>query len=162
MPAGGPWSMIEIIDFDNKYADDFRQLNLEWLHQYNLTEAHDLELINDPQGTIINTGGCIFLAKEQDTIAGCAGLMKTKNGEYELVKMAVRERFRSRGISKQLLTRCLEEARQLGAKKVTLLSNHQLERALHLYKQFGFKDVPVDDSPFELADVKMELVLKAE
>jgi putative acetyltransferase len=154
--------MITIIDFEDKYAAGFRQLNLEWLQQYNLTEAHDLEILNDPRGTIIGSGGCIFLAMEQDTIAGCAGLMKTKHNEYELVKMTVAEAFRGRGISKLLLGHCMEKAKQLRAKKITLLSNHQLVTALHLYKQFGFTNVPVDHSPFELADVKMELVLPAE
>jgi putative acetyltransferase len=153
---------MEIINFDNKYADNFRQLNLEWLNKYNLAEAHDRQILNDPQGTIINSGGYIFLAKEQDAIVGCAGLMKVNEEQYELVKMSVAPGFRGLGISKLLLNHCLSTAKQLKAKKITLLSNHQLERALHLYKQFGFKEIPLDHSPFDLADVKMELELSAE
>jgi putative acetyltransferase len=152
---------MELIFFEDRYADDFKQLNMEWLRKYNLTEAHDVEILNDPQGTIIRPGGCIFLAREDETIAGCAGLMKVNDDEYELVKMTVAEAFRGTGLSKQLLTRCLQEAKKMNAKKVSLLSNHQLETALRLYKQFGFKDIPVGVSPFELADVKMELELTA-
>ena len=152
---------MEIINFDNKYAEDFRELNLEWLRKYNLTEAHDLQMLNDPQGTIINRGGYIFLAKEQDAIVGCAGLMKVNEEEYELVKMTVAPGFRGLGISKRLLNHCLEKAKQLKAKKVTLLSNQQLERALQLYRKFGFKNIPLGHSPFDLADVKMELELSA-
>jgi ribosomal protein S18 acetylase RimI-like enzyme len=150
---------MEIIDFEDKYEEDFRKLNLEWLYKYNLAESHDLEVLADPRGTIIERGGCIFLAKEKDTIAGSAALMKAGDHEYELAKMTVAKSFRGLGISKLLLTRCLEEAKKSGAKKVILFSNHQLETALHLYRQFGFKDIPVEDSPFETADVKMELVL---
>jgi putative acetyltransferase len=152
---------MELIFFEDRYADDFKQLNMEWLRKYNLTEAHDVEILNDPQGTIIRPGGCIFLAREDETIAGCAGLMKVNDDEYELVKMTVAEAFRGTGLSKQLLTRCLQEAKKMNAKKVSLLSNHQLETALRLYKKFGFKDIPVGVSPFELADVKMELELTA-
>ena len=153
---------MEIIDFEDKYEEDFRNLNLEWLYKYNLAESHDLEVLSDPQGTIIKPGGCIFLARENDSIAGCAGLMKMSDGVYELVKMAVADSFRGKGISKVLLTCCIDKAKKLGAKKLILFSNHQLETALHLYKQFGFTNIPVEDSPFETADVKMELILHAE
>ncbi|MEO5592481.1 MAG: GNAT family N-acetyltransferase [Chitinophagaceae bacterium] len=153
---------MEIIDFEDKYEEDFRNMNLEWLYKYNLAESHDLEVLNDPQGTIIKPGGCIFLARENDIIAGCAGLMKMNDGGYELVKMSVAHPFRGRGISKLLLTCCIDKAKKLSAKKLILFSNHQLETALHLYKQFGFTNIPVEDSPFETADVKMELILSAE
>ena len=149
---------MEIIDFEDQYAADFKELNLEWLYKYNLAESHDLHVVNDPRGTIIDRGGCIFLAKENDTIAGTAALMKEHDGVYELAKMTVAPGFRGRGISKLLMTRCLDEAKALGAKRLVLFSNHQLETAIHLYRQFGFKDIPVEDSPFETADVKMELV----
>ena len=153
---------MEIIDFEDRYAADFKELNMEWLELYNLTEAHDLEILNDPQGTVIRPGGCIFLARENGIIAGCAGLMKVDADEYELIKMTVATGFRGRGLSKILLGHCLEKAKQLGAKKISLLSNHQLQTALTLYKQFGFKDVAVGHTPYELADVKMELLLNAE
>ena len=151
--------MIEIINFEDKYAAVFKQLNMQWLQHYNLTEAHDLEILNDPHGTIISPGGCVFLAKEGEAFAGCAGLMKVNDDEFELVKMTVAPDFRGKGISKLLLTHCIERATALKAKKVSLLSNHQLVTAIKLYKQFGFKDVPVGHTPFELADVKMELQL---
>jgi len=116
-------------------------------------------VVNDPRGTIINRGGCIFLAKENEIIAGTAALMKEHDGVYELAKMTVAKGFRGRGISKLLMKRCLDEAKALGAKRLILFSNHQLETAIQLYRKFGFKDIPVEDSPFETADVKMELVL---
>ena len=150
---------MEIINFEDKYANDFRQLNLEWLYKYNLAESHDLEIVNNPRGTIIDNGGCIFLAKEQGAIAGTAALMKESNDVYELAKMSVAPGFRGMGISKLLLTRCLTEAKKLGAKRIILFSNHQLETALHLYRQFGFINIPVTGSPFETADIKMELML---
>ncbi|MGO8055658.1 hypothetical protein AB9E30_35935, partial [Rhizobium leguminosarum] len=48
--------MIEIIDYSDIYAADFKQLNLEWLDKYNLTESHDLMVLNDPTGTILDRG----------------------------------------------------------------------------------------------------------
>jgi len=152
--------MIEIISYQSRYQPDFKRLNLEWLDKYNLTESHDLEILNDPEGTLIARGGCIFLAKDSDEIIGTAGLWKENDSTYELVKMAVEPRHQGKGISKLLLDHCLVAAKQLGAKKIFLFSNSQLTTALKLYEQYGFRHVAVVDSPFETADVKMELMLK--
>ena len=54
---------IEIIEYIDKYNADFKRLNLEWLDKYNLTESHDLMVLNDPKGTILDRGGFIWLAK---------------------------------------------------------------------------------------------------
>ncbi len=150
--------MIEIIAFENKYAASFKKINLEWLDKYQLTESHDLMVLDDPEGTIIKRGGCIFLAIDGMELAGSAALMKEPDGIFELAKMTVRPDYQGRGISKLLLQRCLDEATKLKAKKITLFSNHQLQKAIQLYQQFGFKHVPVTDSPFTTADIKMELL----
>lgn len=151
--------MIEIIEFEDAYAVAFKTMNLEWLDKYHLTESHDLMVLNDPKGTIIDNGGCIFLAREGEEIAGSAALMKEHEGVYELAKMTVTKKYQGRGISKLLLQRCLQEAKNIRAKKIILFSNHQLQTALKLYEQFGFRHIPVEDSPFLTADVKMELLL---
>ena len=49
------------------------------------------------------------------------------------------------------------KVKELGGQKLILFSNHQLQTALKLYTKYGFKNVEVTDSPFETADVKMEL-----
>ena len=103
--------MIEIINYESKYQPDFKRLNLEWLEKYNLAESHDLEILDDPDGTVIAGGGCIFLAKDKEKIIGSAGLWKENDQEYELVKMAVDAAYRGQGISKILLDRCLAEAK---------------------------------------------------
>jgi GNAT superfamily N-acetyltransferase len=151
--------MIELIEYQTRYHREFKSLNLEWLDKYNLTESHDLEVLNDPEGTVIARGGCIFLAKEGDEIIGTAGLWKESEEEYELVKMTVAPAYRGKGISKLLLERCLLAAKELGAEKIILYSNSQLKTALGLYEKYGFRHVPVTGAPFLTADVKMELSL---
>jgi putative acetyltransferase len=151
--------MIELIPYENKYQPDFKRLNLEWLDKYNLTESHDLEILDDPQGTVIARGGCIFLAKEGDVVIGTAGLWKENDEEYELVKMTVDPASRGKGISKMLLERCLNEAKSRNAKRIILYSNSQLKTALGLYEKYGFRHIEVKDAPFLTADVKMELSL---
>jgi GNAT superfamily N-acetyltransferase len=150
---------IRIIPYRDEYRTVFKELNLEWLDYYNLTEGHDLKILNDPRGTIIDKGGYIWVAQADGKIVGSAGLAKEEEGVYELVKMAVTERYRGHGISRLLIERCLYKAREIGARKVTLYSNHQLERAIGLYEKYGFYHVELVNSPLETADIRMELVL---
>lgn len=151
--------MIVIIPYEEKYQPGFKRVNLEYLDKYHLTETHDLEILDHPEEKIIARGGCIFLAMDEESVVGTAGLAKEKEGMFELVKMAVDPAWRGRGISKLLLERCLEEAKKLKAEKIVLFSNSQLHIALKLYEKYGFRHVKVTDSPFITADVKMELSL---
>lgn len=151
--------MTEIIDYSDKYLDDFRELNLEWLDGYGLTETHDLEIINHPREKILDSGGFIYLAKSGERIIGTAGLVNAGNGLYELVKMSVAPAFRGQGISKMLIEKCLNKAKELKALKIFLYSNSRLTRALSLYQKYGFVHVDPAGSPLQTADVKMELSL---
>ena len=151
--------MIEICPFEDRFAGAFKEMNLEWLDKYGLTESHDIQVLNDPRGTIITPGGFIFLALEDDLPVGSAALMKEGDNHFELAKMSVIPAMRGRGISKLLISRCIDKAIESGAERLFLFSNHQLTTALQLYTGFGFNHVPVVDSPFETADVRMELDL---
>jgi len=151
--------MVEIIEYADCYAGDFRELNLEWLDRYGLAEPYDLEIINDPQRTVLDKGGFIYLAKDGEKIVGSAGLAKENNSVYELVKMSVAPAFRGKGIARMLIEKCLDKARQVGAGKVFLYSNSQLTTAIALYEKYGFMHVDASNSPLLTADVKMELAL---
>lgn len=151
--------MVELIEYTDQYAPDFKRINLEWLSQYNLMEDRDLDMLNDPRQMILNKGGAIYLAKTNDTIIGSAALIDEHDGVYELAKMTVVPVWQGRGISKLLLEKCLSRAKELKAKKIILFSNHQLRTALELYLKYGFEHVEVTDSPFVTADVKMEMLL---
>lgn len=152
-------SEVEVILYEDRYADDFRRLNLEWLDKYHLTEEYDLVVLDDPRGKVLDSGGVIYLAKAGDEIVGSAGLMKEHEGVYELVKMAVTEQWQGKGISKLLLDKCLAFAREHGFKMVTLYSNSQLQRAIKMYEKYGFRHVKLENSPLLTADVRMELTL---
>jgi N-acetylglutamate synthase-like GNAT family acetyltransferase len=150
--------MPRIIEYTDAHALDFKRINVEWLEKYNLLEDHDLQMLDDPRGTIINHGGVIYLAEDGGSIIGSAALIHEHDGIYELAKMTVVPTWRGKGISKLLLEKCIDTARTLGAKKIVLFSNDQLQTAIALYQQYGFKHIAVTDSPFTTANVKMELV----
>ena len=148
---------IEIIEYDKKFHTDFKRMNLDYLDKYNLTESHDMIILDNPEEIVIERGGFIWLAKAGDEIVGTVGIMPEGDGIFELIKMCVAESWRGKGISKLLMETCLQKVKELGGEKLFLFSNHQLQTALKLYTKYGFKNVEVTDSPFETADVKMEL-----
>lgn len=150
---------IEIVDFDHTHANDFKLLNLEWLDEHNLTEQPDLEVLNDPQGKIIDDGGRIFIALSGEKVIGTAALMKGKNNLMELAKMSIHKAYQGRGISKLLMERCINTATRQGITGLYLYSSTKLKTALALYEKYGFRHVPLADSKYLTADVYMMLNL---
>ena len=56
-----------------------------------------------------------------------------------------------------LLEHCLAEAVKMNATKLSLFSNTKLQSAIHLYKKYGFIEVPLPvDVHYERADIMME------
>ena len=150
-------NVVEIIEYDEMYHADFKRMNLDYLDKYNLTESHDMIILDNPEKIVIERGGFIWLARAGEEIVGTVGILNEGHGIFELIKMCVAESWRGKGISKLLMETCLQKVKELGGKKLFLFSNHQLQTALKLYTKYGFKNVEVTDSPFETADVKMEL-----
>jgi N-acetylglutamate synthase-like GNAT family acetyltransferase len=148
---------VEIIDYDDLYASDFKRINLEWLEKYSLKEELDVITLDNPRKKILDTGGVIYLAKVANEIVGSAALINEGNGIYELAKMAVTPAWQGRGISSLLLEKCLAKAQVLDVKTLILFSHTSLTNAIGLYKKYGFKHVDVVDSPFATANVKMVL-----
>ena len=151
--------MAVIIDYEDKYIKDFQQLNLEWLERFNLTESHDLEILNYPRENVIDRGGFLFLLIEDNIVIGTAGIFKINDAEYELIKMSVAPEHRGKKFGDMLLEKCIAKAKEVKASKIILFSNSNLQTAIRLYEKFGFKHVEVIDAPFETADIKMELYL---
>jgi ribosomal protein S18 acetylase RimI-like enzyme len=151
---------IQIIEYSDRYSGDFAALNKAWLQRYFVVEPIDEKMLGNPRHYFIDAGGYIFFVKMNDEIAGTFALMKVKEGVFELSKMAVYEQFRGQKIGNQMLEFCIEKAKELQAIKIILYSNKSLENAIHLYKKFGFKEVPLDSVEYKRANIKMEIDIK--
>ena len=137
----------------------FRALNHEWISHYFTLEPIDNEMLDDPQGYILNPGGHIFMASYDGDLVGTCALINEHGGIYELAKMAVSPRAQGLGIGWALGMAVLDKARELGASRVELLSNSRLTPALKLYDKLGFHHVPVPPTLYQRTDVKMVLDL---
>lgn len=141
----------------------FRQLNEAWISRYFVLEPEDQIALQNPGKKILEPGGKVLMAVQGDEPIGCCALMPIGPGEFEVVKMAVTDRFQGRGIGRMLLTAIIEAARQAGATRLHLETNRILAPAIHLYESCGFQHIPAEritPSPYARSNVQMEMLLK--
>lgn len=151
---------VSIISFEEQYAKDFYNLNMEWLETFFYVEPHDKEVLSNSKSHIIDNGGHIFFAKIGGHIAGTVALIKLKDTIFELSKMAVSPEFRGKKIGQKLMQHCIDFAKQNNFQKLILYSNRKLENAIYIYKKYGFVEIPVEkESPYLRSDIKMEFKL---
>ena len=148
---------VNIINFKNEYEKHFYDLNIEWLNNFFEVEEYDHKILSNAKKYIIDKGGKIFFAILEDKIIATVALMPTENELiYELTKMAVKPKYRNKGIGKKLLNKCVEFSNYNGYESIILYSNKKLSNAIHLYKLFGFEEIKMEiKSPYSRANIKM-------
>ncbi len=148
---------IKIVDFSSDLSPHFERLNYQWLKRFFEIEPIDVQLLANPQESIIAKGGHIFFAKSGGEVMGTVALLKIDKETFELGKMGVEETFRGQGIGTILLEYCLQFCRTRPIKTLVLYSAKKLESAIHLYKKYGFKEVDFEPGDYKRTDIKMEL-----
>jgi putative acetyltransferase len=155
---------ITVREFQSGDEAAFRAINTAWVTRYFVLEPKDEETFADPQGKILAKGGKIFLATLGGRPVGCCALIPMGPGEYEVAKMGVLEDQQGRGTGRKVLQATVDWARENGAHRLYLETNHQLLPAIHLYHSLGFRDLApeqITPSPYARADVYMEMVFPA-
>jgi putative acetyltransferase len=153
---------IEIIDLDPQNEAQklaFKQINYQWIEKYFKVEKGDLDSLENPEKYFLNTGGAVLLARKGEEYLGTSALKPMGNDEYELCKMGVSEAARGLGIGGLIGEAAIKKARELGAKRVYLETNSSLTPAITLYTKLGFVRIENFTSPYERADVAMEVWL---
>lgn len=151
--------MLKIVDYESKYATAFHDLNKEWIETYFEMELQDFKSLQNPDESIINTGGFIYIALFNAVPVGACALVKHNDGQYELSKMAVTPKMQGQKIGQLLAEKIIQKAAELKIKKLYLITNSILKPAIALYEKLGFKHVLNFTSTYKRGDVKMELTL---
>ncbi len=109
---------MEILNYEDKYHKNFKDLSYEWLEKYVSVEPEDEKILNNPREIILDRGGYIYLAKYKDEIVGTISLIKIDTTSFELAKLAVTENYKSLGIGSHLMEKVITTAKKSGAKKL--------------------------------------------
>ena len=137
-------SILEVTIRDFRSGDEaaFRRLNEEWITRYFVIEPKDEHSFANPQSTILDHGGRIFLADRRGDVIGCCALIFLAPGEFEVAKMAVTESVQGGGIGRSLLQHTIAQAKACGATRLYLETNNRLTPAIRLYQSLGFQHLP--------------------
>ena len=149
---------VQIVNYNPGYQTAFRQLNEEWITKYFRMEESDYKALDHPQEYILDKGGYIYMALYKDEPVGACALIAMPDGGFELAKMAVSPKAQGLGIGYLIGQACIEKARALGAPRVYLESNTALKPAISLYHKLGFRKAAGPPSPYERANIQMELI----
>ena len=150
---------VHVVDYEPRYRRDFARLNREWIEQHWPLEDVDRQVLEDPEGQVLQAGGFIVMALRDETPVGTCAMLMRGNGSYELAKMAVTSAERGNGIGELLAKAALDRARARRGRRIYLESNTLLQPAIHLYRKLGFREFTGEPSPYQRCDVQMEMSL---
>ncbi|MDE5624258.1 MAG: bifunctional helix-turn-helix transcriptional regulator/GNAT family N-acetyltransferase [Alistipes sp.] len=150
---------VRIVPYEPCHQPVFRALNVQWITQHWQLEEHDIECLDHPQESILDKGGCIFVALYRGEPVGVCALcrMDDPKYEYELAKLAVSPEVRGKGIGYLLCKAAVDKARSLGARNIFLESNTLLRPAIHTYRKLGFRELAEYHPAYARGDIQMEL-----
>jgi amino-acid N-acetyltransferase len=86
-----------------------------------------------------------WVCEDNGSIVGCIALHVTWEDLAEIKSLAVKEEYTKRGIGRDLMNQCTEDAKKLGVKKVFALSY-----VPEYFKKFGFKEVAKEKLPHKI------------
>lgn len=151
---------FSIVGYQPGFRQAFYDFNIEWLETYFYVEDYDREVLGDPAKYILDPGGEIFFAVQNDKAIGTVALMPYEDGVYELTKMAVPPQYRGMKIGQALMQYCIDFASDKGFHSLLLYSNTVLKNAIYIYRKYGFEEVEMEKNrPYDRGNIKMVLTL---
>lgn len=149
---------MRIVSYDPKYKDDFVEMNKAWISEMFVLEAEDVREMQNIE-TYIERGGQIFFAlDDEENVMACCMIAPREDGDWEIMKFAARGMYTGTGAGSACLKTSIEYAKSKNVEKIIIVSNRKCVQALHLYRKFGFTEIPVDKNkfPFDRADIAFE------
>lgn len=83
--------------------------------------------------------GSMILLEVEGSIVGAVGLREFSNGVAEMKRMFILPQYQGCGFGNHLVSSFIERARQLNYRSIKLDTIPRLDKALNLYKKYGFQ-----------------------
>lgn len=148
---------MEIIEYQENYKKDFIALNIDWIRRYFVPEQADYDVL-DNVDKLLQKGSMIYFAVENGAVLATCMATPLQDTVWEIQKLAATGQYTGKGAGSAVFRACMDYAIAHGAQKLTLISNRRLKPALHIYKKFGFQEIPLqkDYWGFDRADIEFE------
>jgi len=131
---------LRVVEYRPELARAFHDINAEWIGAMFRMEAADREVLEDPQGRILDGGGAILFVEAAGLgLIGTCALRKTGPKSAELTKMGVLAAARGLKAGEFLLAATIQRAKDMGIDDLYLLTNSACKPAIHLYEKLGFE-----------------------
>lgn len=152
---------MKIVPYDKKFKQDFVEMNKLWISQMFEIEQEDLRELESIEKSLENGGNIFFAIDDNENVLACCMIAPRDDGDWEIMKFAARGMYTGTGAGSACLQACIDYAKELNLKRIIIVSNRKCVQAIHLYRKFGFVEMPVDKEkfPFERADIAFEMYL---
>jgi len=131
-----PSDAAALTEIAELFAEYQRELGVDLGFQGWQTELASLP------GKYAPPAGRLYRVTEEGQLLGCAALRPLEPGIAEVKRMYLRPAARGRGLAMPLLTKLVEDARAIGYERLRLDTLKRLQPAYHLYRRFGFEEIP--------------------
>ena len=149
---------MNVVPYDPRFKNDFIELNRAWISSMFTMEAEDIRELSNIEPYIQRGGQIFFSLDDEETVLACCMIAPREDGDWEIMKFAARGMYTGTGAGSACLKACVAYARERGVEKILIVSNRACRQAVHLYRKFGFVEIPVDKKkfPFDRADIAFE------
>lgn len=152
---------MKVVPYRPEYKNDFIAMNRLWIPEMFVMEEGDERELANIDSYIKNGGQIFFALDDEDRAIACCMIAPRDDGDWEIMKFAAKGMSSGTGAGSACLKACIDYARERGIEKIIIVSNRRCVRTVHLYRKFGFSEIPVDKEkfPFERADIAFEMIL---
>lgn len=152
---------MKVVPYNSKYKNDFIEMNKAWISEMFVMESEDERELGNIEPYVEKGGQIFFALDEEEKVMACCMIAPREDGDWEIMKFAARGMYTGTGAGSACLKACIEYAKELRLPKIIIVSNRMCTHAVHLYRKFGFEEIPVDKKrfPFERADIAFEMML---
>ncbi|HFU4217026.1 TPA: GNAT family N-acetyltransferase [Streptococcus suis] len=149
---------MNIETYKPEYKEAFIAMNLAWIEEMFQVEDEDRMVLGSIEERLANGGEIFFAINDEGEIMASCMVAPLPSGEWEIEKFAAKKELAGQGAGKACLQACMDFIKEKQIQKVIIVSNRKCVSAIHLYRKFGFIEIPVDKNkfPYERADIAFE------
>jgi GNAT superfamily N-acetyltransferase len=115
---------------------------LAWLGETLDAEGLDKDIASWQTAYDGRRGRLLVVEAPDGLVVGTAAVRVLEPGVGEVKRMWIRPAHQGKGLGRPLMDACLDEARALGCGRLRLDSEDRLAAAVHLYRAYGFTEIP--------------------